>query len=276
MNKLRKSLSTNAIFSGVSGLTLILFNKQISILFAISQGTVFWIIGIALVLFAGTIVLEIFKQRPLAVLWIIVQDFIWVIGSILLLLLQPFDISSLGNSCIAIVAITVLFMALNQSAALAQVDSTTRKGVKQLSFKRTIASTKSKVWTVISDVGNYHRVAPNIDDVTIISGSAKGMIRSCSHGEDSWTETCSVWEEEKTYSFVVNTSAPGYPYPLALLQGTWNVLEIDTNLTEIEMIFDFKYKKKLYNLLHPFIKIKFKKVANELLDNWQAMIEHAK
>ena len=42
------------------------------------------------------------------------------------------------------------------------------------------------------------------------------------------------------------------------------------------MIFEFKYKKKLHNLLHPIMRMKFKKVAIELLDNWQEIIEHEK
>jgi len=273
MNKLQKALSINTMFSGVSGLVLVIFNKEIANIFEVGQNTIFWIIGLGLIFFSATILLEVKKQRGLAVLWIIIQDFIWVIGSAVLLLLQPFNISNIGNNTIAAIALVVLFMGINQASALAQADSIGHKGRKQLTFKRTIIATKSVVWKVISYVANYHQVAPNIDDVTIISGQEKGMVRSCSHGKDSWTETCSVWQEEETYSFIVNTSSPDYPYPLSFMQGTWNVKEIDTNHTEIEMIFEFKYKKKLHNLLHPIMKMKFRKISNELLDNWQKMIE---
>lgn len=273
MNKLQKALSINAIFSGISGLGLILFYKSIANLFGIEQNNIFWMIGAGLVFFALTIILEVKKQRRLAVLWIIIQDFIWVIGSAILLILHPFNISNSGNNTITIIAMIVFFMAINQSKALAQTINQDEKGRKQLVFKRTVKANKSDVWKVISDVANYHQVAPNIDEVTIVSGKDEGMVRSCSHGNDSWTETCSVWQEEKTYSFVVNTSAPDYPYPLSFMQGTWNIVEIDTNKTEIEMIFEFKYKKKLYNLLHPIMKMKFKKISNELLDNWQKIFE---
>jgi len=273
MEKLQKALSINAIFSAVSGITLVIFPNAIANIFGINQSTAFRIIGVGLIFFASTILLEIFKQRPLAVIWIIVQDFIWVIASAVLLVLQPFNISNTGNYTIAVIALLVLFMAINQSSAFAQTDSIEQKGRKQLTYKRTINAAKSQTWKVISDVENYHQVAPNIDDVTIVSGKNEGMVRSCSHGKDSWTETCSVWEKEKTYSFVVNTSAQDYPYPLSFLQGTWNVIEIDTNNTEIEMIFELKYKKKIYNLFHPIMKMKFKKIVNELLDNWQAILE---
>ncbi len=273
MNKLQKALGINAIFSGTSGLGLILFHNTIANIFEVVNSSIFWIIGAGLILFATTIVYEIRKQRLLAILWIIIQDFIWVVGSAILLFIQPFNISSTGNNMIMTVALVVFFMAINQYYALAQTDNL-EKGRKQLKFKRTINASKSAVWKVISDVANYHQVAPNIDGVTIISGKDEGMVRSCSHGKDSWTETCSVWEEEKTYSFIVNTNTPDYPYPLSFLQGTWNVIEKDKNHTEIEMIFELKYKKKIITLFHPILKTKFNQISDGLLDNWKKILEN--
>lgn len=273
MNKLQKALGINAIFSGISGAGLILFHKAIADIFEINQSNIFWMIGIGLVFFTFTILLEVKNQRGLAVLWIIIQDFIWVIGSAILLVLPPFNISNTGNGTITVIALVVFFMAINQSKALAQMDNSNQTGRKQLVFKRLVKATKSETWKVISDVAKYHQVAPNIDDVTIISGKEEGMIRSCSHGKDNWTETCSAWQEEKTYSFVVNTSALDYPYPFSFMQGTWNVLETDTSHTEIEMIFEFTYKKKILNLLHPIMKMRFQKISNELLVNWQRILE---
>lgn len=273
MNKLQKALSINSIFSMISGIGLIIFHKSIANLFNIDQSNIFWMVGIGLVFFALTILLEVKKQRYLAVIWIIIQDYIWVVGSAILLIFQPFNISSGGNNTIATVALIVFFMAINQSTALAQSKNNNERGRKQLVYKKSIKATKSETWKVVSDVANYHQVAPNIDGVNIVSGKGEGMVRSCSHGKDSWSETCSVWQEEKTYSFIVNTSAPDYPYPLSFLQGTWNITEIDAEHIEVEMIFEFTYKKKILNLMHPIMKMKFNKISNELLDNWQKLIE---
>ncbi len=274
MNKLQKSLRLNAIFSGTSGIALIAFNKQISNVFGTANSSIFCIIGIVLLLFASTIVYEIIKQRPMAVLWIIVQDFLWAITSIVLVVINQFEISKVGNSTIVIIAIIVFFMGISQSKALAQIDSTESKKNKQLNFERIIKADKQSVWRAISDVANYDKVAPNIDAVKIISGEGRGMVRSCSHGKDSWSETCSIWIEEKAYSFEVNTSAPDYPYPFKFLKGTWEVHEIDSSTTKIVMFFDFQYKRKYQNwILHPLLKGKFSKTAEELLNNWQKMLE---
>lgn len=274
MNKLKTALKANAIFSGTSGILLISFNQQIAKIFETENNTVFWVVGLTLVYFACTIILEVIKQRSLAILLIIVQDFIWVIGSIVLLIMNPFSISIAGNVIIGIIAIIVLFMAINQAIELAKIDNNPNKKAKQWHFERTVKADKKTTWQLISDVGNYAMFAPNIDDVKIISGDGIGMVRTCSHGKDTWAETCTLWTEEKEYAYVVHTTEPDYPYPFKFLNGFWAVEEIDKTTTKIVLRFEFQYNKKIQNtLLHPLFRTKFFKVAEGLLDNWQKELE---
>ncbi len=275
MNQLQKALQINALFSGLSGILLVAGHNRVAGLFDTPNSSVFQVIGTALIYFSFTIYFEIKHQNLLRVLFIIVQDSLWVVGSVLLLVLQPFDISMTGNGVIAAIALIVLLMAISQTNGLAQTDSIANKGIKQLRFERMLNASKASVWNVISDVANYHEVAPNVDDVKIVSGKGKGMVRSCSHGKDSWTETCSLWEEEKEYTFEVNTDAPDYPYPFKYLKGNWKVEAIDNSQTRVIMLFEFEYKKNFQNwLLHPILKGKFSKTAEDLLDNWQRQIEN--
>ena len=118
MNNLQKALTINALFSSISGTLMILLNLQIAHLFGTTNNTVFWIVGIILIYFAITIWYEIKKQRRLAVLWIIIQDYTWVIGSLLLIIINPFQITQIGNFIIGIIALIVLFMGINQMIAL--------------------------------------------------------------------------------------------------------------------------------------------------------------
>ena len=117
MNQLQQSLRLNALFSGVSGLALITFNKTMADLFGVNASA-FWIIGLTLIFFTITIIYEIKKQRRLAVLWIITQDFIWVIGSLFILLASPFGITKTGHFFIVVIAFIVLLMGINQFIAL--------------------------------------------------------------------------------------------------------------------------------------------------------------
>ena len=244
MNQLQKALQLNALFSGFSGILFVAAHNRVADLFDTPNSSVFQAIGAALIYFSFTIIFEIKHQNLLRVLFIIIQDFLWVIGSLILFIFQPFDISMTGNGVMAAIAIIVLFMAISQTNALAQTDNFGNKGIKQLSFERTMKATKASVWKVISDVANYHEVAPNVDDVKIISGEGIGMVRSCSHGKDSWTETCSIWEEEKEYAFEVNTDAIDYPYPFKYLRGNWKVHAVDNSQTKVIMLFEFEYKRK--------------------------------
>jgi len=273
MNTLQKYLAANALFSALTGIIAMTFQEDLEQLFNIKPGSFFFILGLLLIFFALTILVVIRKLRAIAILWITTQDMLWVIGSIILLLWNPFHVSIEGNIIFGTVAIFVLIFGLGQARGLARIDEKNKKGEKVFQFKRKVKGVKSKVWEVISDVANYHEVAPNIDESKVVSGEKRGLVRECSHGKDNWTETCTIWEEERQYSFTVDTEAPDYPYPLKSLKGTWIVDEISSNESEITMIFEFEYKKSIHNiLLHPFMKYKFSKVCKELLDNWQKLI----
>ena len=274
MSTLQIALLGNGIFSLFSAIFLIVFQNKVANWFGLDQSLVFIIIGLCLIYFSFSIFKELKNPNSEAVFYVIIQDLIWALASILILTIKPFGISALGNQIIASVAFVVLFFSIGQSIGLAQTDSMRGKGIKRLSFERVINASKVKTWKAISDVSNYHKVAPNIDDVKIISGQDEGMVRSCSHKKDNWTEVCTQWNEEEQYSFKVNTEAVDYPYPLKHLKGTWKVEEISKYKTKIIMEFEFAYKHKIYNLLiHPFMKSQFNKICKELMDNWQAQLE---
>lgn len=72
-------MTTNALFSSISGLILIFWHQQLSNLFGVKDPTVFWIVGSTLIYFAGTIGYEIRKQRKWAIIWIIIQVYAWLL-----------------------------------------------------------------------------------------------------------------------------------------------------------------------------------------------------
>ncbi|SHK27275.1 hypothetical protein SAMN04488007_2590 [Maribacter aquivivus] len=126
MNKLQNALKANAIFSSISGILLIIFNSKIAALFGTDNTTIFWVVGLVLLYFTITIWYETKKQRRLAVQWIIIQDILWVAASLMMILLNPFDITPTGNLIIGIIAAIVLFMAINQTKALNQNKTATK------------------------------------------------------------------------------------------------------------------------------------------------------
>ncbi|BDS09456.1 hypothetical protein [Aureispira anguillae] len=120
MNLLQKALAGNAIFSSLSGLAMLIFPNDLTQLFGLKASLPFFIIGIGLLFFASTIVVAIRQQKIKNVWLIIIQDLLWVLGSTLVLIIQPFGISSVGNLLIAVVTAVVLCFAVWQYIGLKQ------------------------------------------------------------------------------------------------------------------------------------------------------------
>ena len=117
---LRDALKANAAFSIASGMILLVFAGKLGQLMNITQVYILQLVGMSLLLFVAILLYNAFKKKLdiRQVKFIIIQDWAWVIGSMLLLLMDPFDISLLGNTLIAGVAIVVMLLAIFQMLAL--------------------------------------------------------------------------------------------------------------------------------------------------------------
>lgn len=145
--------------------------------------------------------------------------------------------------------------------------------MKTLIISRQISAPLSSVWKVVADVGNYADYAPNIDRSFIVNGVGTGMIRECQSKEGRWQEVCTQWHPNTHYAFQVQTGAPDYPFPFKRLNGKWTVNEVDQNKSEIQMQFDVEFKQPWMTIiLYPWMKFRFLKVCDKLLDNWQMAI----
>lgn len=112
---LRKSLTGNATFSLISGLLLIFGSRTLGPILGLPDG--YWLtwVGFGLLLFVGFIgiVLRIGMPR----FWvntIIIQDIIWVVASLFVLIVNPWSISNTGLFLIAAVAFIVGVFAVLQ------------------------------------------------------------------------------------------------------------------------------------------------------------------
>jgi len=143
-----------------------------------------------------------------------------------------------------------------------------------ISFRRRVAVPAGAAWVAVSDVGNYHRVAPNIDHARVVSGSGAGMVRQCSNSDGAWMEHCTEWRDGESYSFEVDTQAKDYPYPFSKLMGTWSVIPVSGSECEIVMDFTFEFRSvDVERDVYPAMKEQFSGVCERLLENWQNEIE---
>lgn len=122
MNYLQIALLSNALFSSLTGFSLILFHKTIAKWFGQQKTTIFWLIGIGLLFFSYSVFIQVRNPNPNAVFYIIIQDMIWVLASIAILWLKPFKITHIGYRIIAGIAAIVLIFSALQFLGYNQID----------------------------------------------------------------------------------------------------------------------------------------------------------
>ncbi|MGB0346278.1 MAG: hypothetical protein ACPGGA_02260 [Balneolaceae bacterium] len=117
---LRYAIKGNAIFSISSALTLLLSSRPIAKIMNLSAPNSLVFIGIGLFIFAITLFHNAFRKelKSTQIRFIIIQDWLWVIGSLILLIWNPFGISMIGNYIIAGVALIVTIFAILQHRTL--------------------------------------------------------------------------------------------------------------------------------------------------------------
>ena len=109
VKKLKIALKANALFSFLSGLTLLVFHQWLAEIMNIVNANTLLLIGLGLLFFAGTVFwtatrTEVNPKQIWAIIW---QDWIWVAGSALLILSGAFGISTTGYIIIGVVALIV-------------------------------------------------------------------------------------------------------------------------------------------------------------------------
>ncbi|MGH1366762.1 MAG: hypothetical protein ACRBF0_24600 [Calditrichia bacterium] len=113
---LRNVLKTNAGFSLMSGLAMTFMAEQVAGWLGIAPHIAVPIVGIGLILFAASVYFTATRDPLPAgqVKFIIIQDWLWVAGSALVILLNPFGFSSAGLWITGIVALIVMMFAIGQ------------------------------------------------------------------------------------------------------------------------------------------------------------------
>ena len=111
---LRMALLGNAIFSTMSGLTLLAAEKPVVQILGLPGGTQLFSLGVGLLVFALILILFARKApiKPSNAWIVVILDVAWIIGSYLLLFVAP--LSTSGKWVVGVVAEVVLIFALVQ------------------------------------------------------------------------------------------------------------------------------------------------------------------
>ena len=111
---LRKALMGNALFSTLSGLTMLLAQGWVLRILGLASNVNLLILGVGLIVFAITLVVNARRQQvKKSDAWIaVLMDVAWVLGSYILIFIVPF--STEGKWVVGVVAELVLVFAVLQ------------------------------------------------------------------------------------------------------------------------------------------------------------------
>lgn len=116
MMQLKKYLTINSLFSGTSGLIMLIWSNWLNDLFSINNYYIFPVIGFNLLLFSaftGYVLIRHLHNFKL-VRFISLLDALWVAGSFIIVSFRFFDLSQLGYIIMSLVAVWIAFLAYNQ------------------------------------------------------------------------------------------------------------------------------------------------------------------
>ena len=118
---LRKALMGNALFSTLSGLTILFAQGWVLRILGLPSSVNLLLLGAGLIVFAVTLIINARKQQvKKSDAWIAVcMDLAWVLGSYVLIFIVPF--STAGKWVVGVVAELVLFFAVLQFLGIRRI-----------------------------------------------------------------------------------------------------------------------------------------------------------
>lgn len=125
---LRKALIGNAVFSTLSGVTILFAQGWVLRILGLSKDVSLAILGFGLLVFAVTLVINARRQQvKTSDAWIVVlMDLAWVLGSYMLIFVVPFSIE--GKWVVGVVAELVSVFALLQFIGIRRIQKNRSSG----------------------------------------------------------------------------------------------------------------------------------------------------
>ena len=116
MTELKKYLTINSLFSGVSGLAMLIFSSRLDAFFHLENQYVLPIIGGNLIVFSLFVwfVRQRHMDNKILIFLISGLDVLWVLGSLIIMFGGFANLSGNGNLVIGVVAVWIGFLAYMQ------------------------------------------------------------------------------------------------------------------------------------------------------------------
>ncbi len=253
---LRAALFTNAAFSTLCSTVLFVDAEPLSTHLG-APPSVLYGLGAALAAFVMILVWE--ATRPvvglLSALLISGSDFLWVLGSGLLVAMAPEAFTSLGLALVIGVAVVVGLSGIAQLVGIrrtiAETDSTlgTRCHI-EVGIDADVS--RDAMWRVVSDLEGVHRYAPDLAESKLRGGGAPGVnaVRQCTNVKgQTWAERCTRWDPGHGLDIEFQTAEAGFPFPMETMVGGWRLESLGSSRTRVTVWWSFTTKPSWAELM---------------------------
>jgi hypothetical protein len=253
---LRTALLANALFSALSGLTCIMFSSSVAALIGLGAPIIYQIIGVGLVGFAGFVAWTGTRQPISAFLAALISmaDFLWVVGTLLVLVLAAGALHPAGIASLIAIAAIVLFFGIRQLQGIGKLYALPGKPTThKLCVAVDTPAPADNMWAVIADLGSIHAYSPNLTRVILRDDAQPGVdaVRQCTDvSGKTWGEHCTRYDPDaRSVAFQFLADEPGFPYPFTTMVGGWDIVPKEDGST-VTIWFEVTPR---YTLLHPLI-----------------------
>lgn len=228
---LRIALLSNATFSGICGLLMLLWSGWVGGLLGVEGSFVLRLVGLGLLLFAADLIHQVSRSRLATwrALYASIADALWVVMSLLGLGLFPELFSWSGKVVLLLVAAIVATFGGWQ---IWGIDRYYRQSPSSLHRHCLVVQTEAPaaaIWSVIEQMGNIQRYMPSLLKSEILDNHLPGVgaVRRCQdRSGKSWMEECVAFEPGKSLTMRFVAEAPNFPFPASTMIGGWQVFAV--------------------------------------------------
>ena len=258
---LKRALLSNAAFSLVSGLLLLLVPKAVAALLGVDQVGLLRAVGLGLVLFSVQVAHAGQRERirPLEVLLISLGDFSWVLSSLGLLLVLPASFSLTGVWLVGGVAALVGAFAVAQLNGLRKWLTEPTPGLGQYHYclAVNVDAPAASMWGIVSNLAAIQRYSPSLSSSVLRPVSSDrdlrvgvGRVRECtSTQQQRWAEEVTRFEQDaRSFQVKFLTDETGFPFPMSVMHGGWQVFALPSGQSRVSVWWSITPKVPLTGL----------------------------
>lgn len=246
---LRMALAANAAFSFISAGLMFFRPSLIGDWLGIQAPLVLQAAGIGLLVFAADLLHQATRHRieTWRALYASAADFLWVVGTFVLLALFPSALSQTGYTLVVSVAFAVFLFGSWQLWAIGQAHKLKDSGQYRHCILVAVNAPADAMWRVIGRIGDIKHYMPALKHSAILDGKTPGVgaVRMCEDRSGKrWAEECIEFKAGRSFDVRFLSEAPDFPFPAKTMRGGWEVIPADGG-SEVLVWWELEPKQKL-------------------------------